>query len=135
MQPHFRRLAPLAAVLLAALAGCASKKTEDFTPPAARARAALEKALEAWQEGHPPGAVPGSEKPAIQVADSGRKPGEKLLGYEVLKEETESSGHPSFTVRLKLPGGAREARYVVFGIDPLIVYSEPDYRKLSGSGM
>src|SRR4051812_48747022 len=123
MQPHPRRPSwPLAAALLVALAGCSGRKNEDFTPPAARARAALEKALEAWKEGRPPGVVPGADKPAVQVADSGRRSGEKLLGYEVVKEETAGPGHPSFTVRLKLAGGTREARYVVFGIDPLMVY-------------
>src|SRR5262245_23096625 len=108
-----RRALPLLAALLAALAGCAGKKTEDFIPAQAKARAALDAALKAWQDGHPPGDVPGTSKPTVQVADSARKPGEKLLGYEVVKHETGEQGHHTFTVRLKLDGGAaREARYV-----------------------
>jgi hypothetical protein len=37
-----------------------------------------------------------------------------------------------FTVKLKTAKGEQTLKYYVFGIDPLQVYSEPDYRKLTG---
>jgi hypothetical protein len=127
----------LLAVVLAAAAGCSKgTRVEDFTPPADNARKALEAALNHWQAGNPPGSVPGT-RPAVEVIDAKWKAGQKLTGFEVVKEEPPAGTGPRyFTVRLTpAKGPPEEVRYVVLGIDPLWVYREDDYKKLSGAGM
>ena len=122
----------LAAALFAL--GCAKGgKDSDFTPAADNARKALEAALNHWQAGNPPGTIPGT-KPPVEVLDSKWKSGAKLTAYEILAEEA-GAGPRTFTVRLTLGKGTEEARYIVSGIDPLWVYREEDYKKLSGAGM
>jgi len=108
-------------------------KTQDFTPPSEKARQALEAALNHWQGGHPPGTVPGTNPP-LEVVDSKWKAGQKLTSYEIIGEE--SGTEPRFfKVRLTpTQGAAIEVKYAVFGIDPLYVYREEDYQKLSGMG-
>jgi hypothetical protein len=117
--------------------GCSDSKTnEDFIPPSGNARKALETALTSWQEGQPHGTIATSVNPKIEVLDSKWRSGQKLVSYEILKEDTETNGHRYFTVRLTLgKGSPQEVRYVVIGIDPLWVYREEDFQKLSGTGM
>ncbi|HET6575915.1 MAG TPA: hypothetical protein VFG68_20100 [Fimbriiglobus sp.] len=118
------------------LAGCSpGGKVEDFTPPADNARKALEAALNHWKAGNPPGTVSGTS-PAVEVLDSKWKAGQKITGYEVLGEDAAGPGPRTFKVRLTLARGSPvEVRYVVVGIDPLWVYRDEDYKKLSGAGM
>ena len=134
MIPRLRGLALLACVLGFAI-GCSrqGKRSEDFTPPADNARKALESALNYWQSGNPPGTIP-STTPTVEVVDSKWQSGQKLKSYEILSEE--SGGEQRFfKVRLiPVQGQPQEVRYAVVGINPLWVYREDDYKKLSGMG-
>ena len=130
----WRRLA--AVLTLALVAGCPrGGKIDDFTPPAANARKALEAALGHWQGGGQPGAVPGTS-PGVEVTDAKWKAGQKLKSYEITAEEPlDGVGPRFFKVRLTPAAGpAVETRYAVLGIDPLLVYRDEDYQKLSGTG-
>jgi hypothetical protein len=121
---------------LALLAGCSKGgRVEDFTPPADNARKALEAALNHWKAGHSPGTVPGTA-PAVEATDSKWRAGQKLADYEVLGEDPAGPGPRTFKVRLTpAKGPPQEVRYMVLGIDPLLVYREDDFKKLSGTGM
>lgn len=123
--------------LFATAVGCSGGggRVEDFTPPEANARKALEAALNHWQAGGQPGAVPDT-KPVVEVTDSRWKAGQKLKAFEITGEEPPAGAGPRFfTVRLTPPSGsAVETKYAVFGIDPLLVYRDEDYQKLSGVG-
>jgi hypothetical protein len=131
-----RRALCLAAGGVLALAGCSrSGKVEDFTPPADKARKALEAALNHWKGGHPPTGVPGTD-PKVEVLDSKWKGGLQLRDFEILTEGPAGTGPRSFTVRLTpAKGPPQEVKYVVNGIDPVWVYRDEDFQKLSGSGM
>jgi len=121
---------------LVLLGGCSKgSRVEDFTPPTDNARQALEAALNHWQAGNPPGQVPGG-KPQVEAVDSRWKAGQKLTGFEVLREEPATGGGPRFfKVRLTpAKGKPQEVRYAVFGIDPLWVYREDDLKQLEAMG-
>jgi hypothetical protein len=122
----------LAALLLIPLAGCRSTSTDRYVPESERAREVLTAALDAWKSGKPVGHV--DHAPSIEVVDSRWRAGDKLSGYEISGEDTTPEGHRRFSVKLTMqqPAGTQEARFVVFGIDPLWVYREEDYKKLSG---
>jgi hypothetical protein len=123
-------------VILLGTAGCSGRHSHaDFLPPEQKARQALETALTAWQNGRPIKDI-GASSPAIVVEDSQWKAGKRLEHYEIVNSEP-GDGPIRFGVQLKLHGVAapQEMRYVVIGIDPLLVYSEKDFQKLSGSGM
>lgn len=131
-----------AALLLAGgllLLGCskAGRKVEDFSPPADKAREALEAALNHWKAGNPPGTVPGTS-PTVEAVDSRWKAAPKQLqAFEILGEEPAASeaAPKYFKVRLTTAKGPpQEVRYVVLGIDPLWVYREQDFQALSGAG-
>jgi hypothetical protein len=118
------------------LAGCSKTggRVEDFTPPGEKARQALEAGLNHLQGGNPPGAVPGTS-PRVEIVDTRWKAGQ-LRAFEVLGEDApsaDSSVPRFFRVRLTPASGPpQEVRYAVFGIDPLLVYREEDYKALSG---
>jgi len=120
-----RLLSGLAAT--AALCGCGGY---DVTPPAAVARTALERSLMTWKDGGSPGPIAGAEPP-VQAIDSEWQNGRKLASFEILGEEG-GAGDRRFTVRLvgRDPAGEKEARYVVLGQGPVLVYREEDYRKM-----
>ena len=127
------------AVGLLWLAGCTKGgKVQDFTPPSDNARKALELALDHWKAGNAPGALPG-QTPGIEVVDSAWKGGQKLREYEIVGEDAppaQNQGPRTFTVKLTLTQGPPvEVKYMVIGIDPLWVYRDKDFAKLSGSGM
>jgi hypothetical protein len=127
------------ALALVGLAGCGQgkKKVEDFTPAADNARKALAAALDHWKAGNAPGPVPG-QTPGVEVVDSAWRGGLKLREYEILSEEppANNQGPRTFTVKLTpAQGPPVEAKYMVLGIDPLLVYRDKDFAKLSGAGM
>lgn len=124
----------LLAALTAALAGCAAGgRTEDFTPPADNARKAVDAALAHWQGGGSPGTIPNTG-PAVEVQDGRWKAGQKLKGYEIVREDPADGAARVFAVKLTTDKGPQEARYMVFGIDPVWVTRDEDYKKLSGAG-
>jgi hypothetical protein len=119
--------------LLALCAGCNRNRSHsDFLPAEDKARKALETALTTWQNGGPVGKIVNGP-PAIEVIDSKWKAGQKLQSYQIL-QAVPGDGPARFVVRLTLkqPPGEQEVRYVVLGLDPLWVYREEDYKKLSG---
>ena len=114
------------------LAGCSRRGEGQFIPPEATARQALETALNAWQGGQgKPGRL-SLGKVGIEVVDATWQSGQKLSAYRITGEE-QGNGPPRFTVTLTLPKGERTVKYVVLGKDPLWVYTEAEYQKLSGS--
>jgi hypothetical protein len=132
-RPTSRRTAGLLGwgLLLLCGAGCARRGYERYVPPPAAAQEALEAALGAWQDGRAPGLLE-SHAPPLMVVDSGRRPGQRLRGYEVLGE-VPGDGPRSFAVRLLLDNPPREqkARFVVFGISPLWVFRHEDYEMMA----
>lgn len=122
--------------LLAASVGCSSgKKLEDFTPKEANARKALEAALAHWVGGGQPGAIPNTT-PVVEVTDTKWKSGQKIQAYEIVGDEPPAGAGPRFfKVRLTPDKGSPvETRYAVLGIEPLLIYRDEDYQKLSGTG-
>src|SRR5262245_4807034 len=89
-------------VLLAwAMAGCSgSSGVENQVPPEPLARRALDAALAAWKQGQPPGTLT-EPSPHVQVVDSMRRPGQKLVGYQILGEVA-CDRQRSFLVQLHL---------------------------------
>jgi hypothetical protein len=130
---RIRSIAFIAGLVL--LTGCSRQGTrnQDFAPASDKAKKALEAALNHWQAGNPPGTVPGTS-PHVEVVDFKWKNGQKLTSFEILDEEPGSEPR-FFKVRLTpAQGPPQEVRYAVMGIDPLWVYREDDYKKLSGMG-
>jgi len=122
-----RRVASIGLLVLAA--GCSdSSNAHRYYPPDDRARRALEAALQAWQSGSPPGTVAGTSNPTVQFVDSHHTPGQRLKEFSVLGMAP-GDGPKVFTVKLKLDGPSADvnARYVVFGLDPLWVMRHEDY--------
>jgi hypothetical protein len=115
-----------------ALAGCPGPGEEKFIPTEGTARQALETALNAWKGGQ---AKPGQlamGKVSVQVVDAVWESGQKLTAYQIVSEDS-GNGPPWFTVKLTLPRGEKTVKYVVLGNDPIWVYDEAGYKKLSGS--
>jgi hypothetical protein len=122
--------------LLLAGPGCSRKSESDFTPAQADARKALESGLRSWKDGGKPGDVPGTSKPTVRAEDPEWSEGRKLKEYEILGDEPlEGSPGRVFTVRIITDKGApHDAKYVVFGIDPVQVFRDSTYKALSGAG-
>jgi hypothetical protein len=123
-----RQLLAIAMALFAL--GCGDRSAR-YTPSAATADAAVRSALDAWQQGQPPGAVPDTQ-PAVQMIDAGRKPGQTLSSYRILGETRGPSGR-TFAVVLRLASPEEEIKtqYIVVGIDPLWVFRQEDYGLLA----
>jgi hypothetical protein len=122
----------LAAPILAALCGCVeSDGRERYTPAEAAARQALDAALASWKNGQPAGLI-ADQSPQVQFADSRRKPGQKLVDYEILGEVA-SDGPRGFLVQLHLedPRESPKVRYCVFGIDPLWVMTQHELEMIT----
>jgi hypothetical protein len=126
-----RRAAAIGLCILAV--GCSdSSDPKRYYPAEDKARQALESALTAWQNGHPPSTVPGTANPTVQFVDSRHAPGRRLKSFAVLGAAP-GDGPKVFTVKLTLDGPAAEvkARYVVFGLDPMWVMEHDDYDMLN----
>ena len=130
--PNAVRRAVWCGLVLLAGAGCGARDYSKYVPPDDKARQALEAALAAWQNGQAPGKVEAGPVP-IQVVDSRWRAGQKLRGFEILKEEP-GEGPKVYSVRLTLtkPAGVQTVRYLVVGKVPLWVYREDDYKKPAG---
>jgi hypothetical protein len=120
----------LGLVALAILgAGCGRGK-ERFTPSEQLARNSLAAALDAWKAGSPPGTIT-CQSPQVQVADTERQPGQRLLDYQILSEVASASGR-AYVVKLQFaePAAEQRARYIVIGIDPIWVFRKEDFDRL-----
>lgn len=114
--------------------GCTRKSSADFTPSTNNARTALESALNSWKEGKSPGVVAGTSKPVVQIEDSEWKSGQRLSAYEIVGDEAPVGIGPRvFSVRITTSDEQkRDVKYMVVGIDPLLIYRDMDYDKLTG---
>ena len=122
----------MAALGLSAILGCKEAGQEKFTPSEANARQALEKALMQWRDGQAKPAEFPYGKVKVQIADQAWTDGQKIQGFEIVGDEPIDGGPRVFTVKLKSGKGERTVKYYVLGIDPLWIYGEADYKKLSG---
>ncbi len=121
----------IAAFGAAILAGCSKNPgAEQFIPPAANARQALDAALTRWKGGQSPEKFP-FENATVQIADAAWASGLKLTGFEIVSEEA-NEGPRAFNVKLKTSRGEQALKYYIVGIDPLWIYAEADYKKMSG---
>jgi hypothetical protein len=128
------RIALLALVSIAPIAGCARKTdVKDYIPPQEAARQALTTALDAWKNGKTPDQI-GASNPAVLAQDIQWRDGKKLTAYEIVGPATTGEGeNRQFTVKLTLGGGApQETKYIVVGKDPIWVFSEESFQKTSG---
>ena len=120
-------LLSLLLAVVALIAGCSQASAARFTPTPIVAHEALTAALDAWQQGQTSGDIKSYRVP-IQVADSLRRPGQKLKAFEILGEVSEEGGR-IFQVKLQLeqPTAEEKVQFVVVGIDPLWVFRREDY--------
>lgn len=104
---------------------------ERFVPAEAIAREAVTAALDSWSTGKPPAKIDGGGR-SIQVADTHRREGQTLAGYEILGEAPADGGR-RFAVRLRLenPESVEKTHYVVLGVDPVWVFRQEDYDMLA----
>lgn len=121
----------LVSVAALALTGCPRAGEEKFIPAEATARQALETALNAWKNGQAKPDKLSMGKVSVVVVDPVWTSGQKLSRYEIVSEEP-GSGPRWFTVKLTLARGEKTEKYVVLGQDPIWVYTEAEYKKLSG---
>jgi len=107
--------------------GCSHSDASRYIPTPVVAEEALRAALEAWREGQPVGKITSYRVP-IHVADTQRRPGQKLKSYDILGQISEDGGR-RYQVRLNLenPEVEEKAQYIVVGIDPLWVFRREDY--------
>ena len=121
-------------VMASVVCGCGggNRSHTDIVPATDKARAALETALTAWKNGAKCGKIEGGAQP-IEVVDRVWKSGAKLSAFEIVKAD-DKPGPRWFTVRLTLANasGPQEVPYAVLGLDPLWVFREEDFQKLSG---
>jgi hypothetical protein len=122
--------------LLAALAaGCGTsggnRSPDAFVPPVETARSALEASLRAWRGGHPAGPAEASGT-RVEVWDSERDPARPLKSFEILGP-VDADRARGFAVRLAFDGPPEEevVRYLVLGQDPLWVFRQEDYERIS----
>jgi hypothetical protein len=102
-----------------------------FLPAWSEARQALESALAAWRDA--PFPLPASiDSPAVKFVDKQRRPGQRLLSFEVLGQ-SEVENARQFTVRLRLQHeeSPQLVRYNVLGRNPVWVFRLEDYEMIS----
>ena len=118
-------------VVAMGIIGCSGRpESPAIVPDSTRGRRAVEAAMASWKAGHPAGIVEPTS-PRVQVGDTHRKPGQRLDGYEILGESADARVR-TFTIRLALvePEERPVVRFLVVGIDPVLVFREEDYEML-----
>ncbi len=125
-------LVTLGAGLLVGVMGCGGRGNRTrFIPSETTARDVLTAVLDSWQGGAATETITTASFTA-HVADSLRRPGQKLTGYEILGEVPGDSPR-CLAVRLHLehPSAERTTRYVVFGVNPYWVLTHEDLQMLA----
>jgi hypothetical protein len=116
---------------LSCAGGCRGNAVDRYEPASATARQAIDSALSKWKAGTRHGPITDAT-PNLNVFDARWQAGAKLERYEIL-DEVSGKQHPQFRVKLKLVGKPEETTdYLVFGIDPPLVFREADYAKAGG---
>lgn len=118
-------------LLITVFSGCEPAPLPiPVVPDQARGRQAIEAMMATWREGHPTGILEPTS-PRIQVVDTHRKPGQKLAGFEILSDSADSRVR-TFSVRLALiePEESPVIRFLVVGIDPVLIFRQEDYELL-----
>jgi hypothetical protein len=128
------RLLPLAFLAVCAL-GCGRRAgNERFIPSEATSRRAVGAAMDAWRAGEPADRTIRLSDPTLnlEVADTARRQGQRLVEYEILGEVS-AEGPRCIAVRVKLeePREELEVLYYLVGIDPLFVFRQEDYELLT----
>jgi hypothetical protein len=121
----------LFALVAAGLFGCESSPGPiPIVPDTARGRQAIEAAMATWKAGHPTGIVEPTS-PRVQMVDTHRKPGQALLDYEILSDSADPRVR-TFSLRLRLSDSEERpvVRFLVVGIDPILVFRQEDYELL-----
>jgi hypothetical protein len=119
------------AVLIAGFSGCGTAPAPiPIVPDAATGRRAIEAMMATWEEEHPTGILEPTS-PRIQVVDTYRKPGQKPVGFKILSESADSRVR-TFSVRLALvePEESPVVRFLIVGIDPILIFRQEDYDQL-----
>jgi hypothetical protein len=122
---------PFVALVWAGLLGCEpTPEPIPIVPDSARGRQAIKAAMETWKAGHPVGIVEPTT-PRVQVVDTHRTPGQDLLDYEILSDSADPRVR-TFSLRLTLSTSEERpvVRFLVVGIDPILVFRQEDYELL-----
>jgi hypothetical protein len=115
---------------LVVLVGCHRPSGKDrYVPAGAAARRALQESLDAWKDGTAASTEPKS--PRVEFEDIRRQRGRRLLSYEIVGEVSGEDGR-WFEVALELdqPAERVQTRYIVIGINPLLVSRQEDYENM-----
>ncbi len=124
-----RRYGWVTVLCAVAVVGCQKSGQGKYTPSGNQARQALEAALAQWRDGQAKPEQFPLDKVKVVVADENWSGGQKLKAFEILGDEAGATGPRVFTVKLTTTKGEQTLKYYVVGIDPLLIYAEPDYRK------
>jgi hypothetical protein len=116
------------------LTGCDGTGHARFTPTQEEARSSLEAALTAWRDGRPFGPIEAT--PPVRVADSLWQGGRTIEAFQIGEEQANEDGTKRFPVKLtmKPTKAVQDVRYVVYGRDPVWVFSEADYQRMIDMG-
>ncbi len=113
--------------VLAFLPGCGSSPSAPAD--ADRARDALRASLDAWQNGEAPHTLK-ERKPAILVVDHGWADGQRLLRYQIGKDErigNQLRCRVQLTVQHKQGRVVQEAAAYSVGTDPVLTVHREDF--------
>jgi hypothetical protein len=123
-----------AAPALGLLAGCGGTGHARFTPTQDEARSSLEVALTAWRDGRPCGPIEAT--PPVRVADSLWQGGQQIEAFQIGDEQVAEDGTKQFPVKLTMKKAktVQDVRYVVYGRDPVWVFSQTDYQRMIDMG-
>jgi hypothetical protein len=122
---------PFVALVSAGLLGCEpTPEPISIVPGSVRGRLAIEATMTTWKAGHPVGIVEPTS-PRVQVVDTHRTPGQDLLDYEILSDSADPRVR-TFSLRLTLSKSEERpvVRFLVVGIDPILVFRQEDYELL-----
>ena len=122
-----------ASLLAAIVVGCSAGPDPSRTilPSLENGRKAVVASMEAWKSGRPTGVVEPTS-PRIQVMDTTRRPGQVPALFEVLGV-TAGERALTYTVRVELtnPEAVETIRFLVLGVDPVLVWRQEDYDMMS----